>query len=34
VRGIHRRNKHVYLCTNGMFIKKRLAEFRPTTRLL
>src|SRR5262249_55441882 len=32
VRGIHKRNKHVYLCTNGMFIKKRLAEFRPTTR--
>src|SRR5207248_10501274 len=32
VRGIHQRLKHVYLCTNGMFIKKRLAEFRPTTR--
>jgi hopanoid biosynthesis associated radical SAM protein HpnH len=32
VRGILRRQKHIYLCTNGMFIKKRLAEFRPTTR--
>src|SRR5439155_7446773 len=32
VRGIHKRLKHVYLCTNGMFIKKRLAEFRPTSR--
>jgi hopanoid biosynthesis associated radical SAM protein HpnH len=32
VRGIHKRLKHVYLCTNGMFIKKRLGEFRPTPR--
>jgi hopanoid biosynthesis associated radical SAM protein HpnH len=32
VRGILRRRKHVYLCTNGMFIKKRLHEFRPTSR--
>ena len=23
------RNKHIYLCTNGMFIVKRLKEFRP-----
>jgi hopanoid biosynthesis associated radical SAM protein HpnH len=30
--GILRRNKHIYLCTNGMFIKKRLQEFRPTSR--
>jgi hopanoid biosynthesis associated radical SAM protein HpnH len=27
------RKKHVYLCTNGMFIKKRLREFKPTSRL-
>src|SRR5437868_9987513 len=33
VRGILRRRKHIYLCTNGMFIKKRLREFRPTDRM-
>jgi hopanoid biosynthesis associated radical SAM protein HpnH len=33
VRGILKRRKHVYLCTNGMFIKKRLHEFRPTSRM-
>src|SRR5437763_14558002 len=32
VRGILRRRKHIYLCTNGMFIRKRLHEFRPTSR--
>jgi hopanoid biosynthesis associated radical SAM protein HpnH len=32
VRGILRRRKHIYLCTNGMFIRKRLQEFRPTPR--
>src|SRR5437868_633055 len=32
VRGILKRRKHIYLCTNGMFIKKRLPEFRPTSR--
>ena len=32
VRGILRRRKHIYLCTNGMFIKRRLHEFRPTSR--
>src|SRR5881227_1140045 len=31
-RGILRRRKHIYLCTNGMFIKRRLKEFRPTSR--
>jgi hopanoid biosynthesis associated radical SAM protein HpnH len=31
VKGILKRRKHVYLCTNGMFIKKRLHEFRPTS---
>ncbi len=32
VRGILKRRKHIYLCTNGMFIKKKLHEFRPSTR--
>src|SRR5947209_16018424 len=32
VKGILRRRKHIYLCTNGMFIKKKLHEFRPTDR--
>ncbi len=32
VHGILKRRKHIYLCTNGMFIKKRLHEFRPTSR--
>src|SRR5437867_11932655 len=32
VRSILQRRKHIYLCTNGMFIKKRLHEFRPTSR--
>jgi hopanoid biosynthesis associated radical SAM protein HpnH len=27
------RGRHVYLCTNGMMIRKRLAEFRPHPRL-
>src|SRR5260370_5608023 len=25
------RGKHIILCTNGMFIRKHLHEFRPTT---
>lgn len=32
VKGILRRNKNIYLCTNGMFIRKRLHEFRPSSR--
>ncbi|MBY0229431.1 MAG: adenosyl-hopene transferase HpnH, partial [Gemmataceae bacterium] len=32
VRGILKRRKHIYLCTNGMFTEKRLHEFRPTSR--
>ena len=32
VRGILERNRHIYLCTNGMFIKKRLREFQPDKR--
>jgi hopanoid biosynthesis associated radical SAM protein HpnH len=31
VRGILRRRKHIYLCTNGMFIRKRLQEL-PSSR--
>jgi hopanoid biosynthesis associated radical SAM protein HpnH len=26
------RKKHVYLCTNGMFIRKKIAGFKPTSR--
>ncbi len=26
------RRKHMYLCTNGMFTRKRLKEFKPTSR--
>ena len=33
VREIIDRKKHIYLCTNGMFIRKRLHEFKPTSRL-
>src|SRR3989440_5149984 len=32
VRGILRKRKHIYLCTNGMFITRKLREFRPTPR--
>src|SRR6202050_1802 len=27
------RKKNIILCTNGMFIRKRLKEFKPTSRL-
>ncbi|PYS54674.1 MAG: adenosyl-hopene transferase HpnH [Acidobacteria bacterium] len=33
VREILKRKKHIYLCTNGMFIRKRLHEFTPSSRL-
>jgi hopanoid biosynthesis associated radical SAM protein HpnH len=33
VRAILKKRKHIYLCTNGMFIKKKLHEFKPTSRL-
>ncbi len=33
VRSILKRRKHIYLCTNGMFIRKRLHEFKPTRRM-
>lgn len=26
------RKKHIYLCTNGMFIRKHLRDFKPTSR--
>lgn len=32
VRSILKKRKHIYLCTNGMFIKKKLHEFKPTSR--
>jgi hopanoid biosynthesis associated radical SAM protein HpnH len=33
VRAILRKRKHIYLCTNGMFIRKKLDQFRPTSRM-
>jgi hopanoid biosynthesis associated radical SAM protein HpnH len=27
------RHKHVYLCTNGVFLKRKLEKFRPSSRL-
>jgi len=33
VKEILARKKHIYLCTNGMFIRKRLHEFKPTSQL-
>src|SRR5580765_2969840 len=32
VAGILERNKNIYLCTNGMFIRKRIHEFKPDRR--
>src|SRR5580765_1526619 len=32
VRGILQKRKHIYLCTNGMFIERKLHEFTPTSR--
>ena len=34
VREILERRKNIYLCTNGMFIQKKLHEFKPTSRVL
>jgi len=31
-REILARKRHIYLCTNGMFLRKRLADFQPTSR--
>ena len=33
VKGILQRRKHIYLCTNGVFLKKKLDLFKPTSRL-
>jgi hopanoid biosynthesis associated radical SAM protein HpnH len=33
VDAILKRRKHIYLCTNGMFIQKRLHEFKPSRRM-
>src|ERR1700723_857269 len=30
-KGILDRGRHIFLCTNGMFIRKRLHEFKPTS---
>ena len=30
--GILERNRHIYLCTNGMYVARRLHEFRPDRR--
>ncbi len=32
VDGLLQRKKHIYLCTNGMFIRKRIQEFKPSSR--
>ncbi len=29
VRGLNERGRHIYLCTNGMFVRKHLGEFQP-----
>ena len=29
---ILKRKKHIYLCTNGIFLRKRLHDFKPTSR--
>lgn len=33
VKGILQRRKHIYLCTNGVFLEKKLDLFKPTSRL-
>jgi len=33
VKEILKKRKHIYLCTNGMFIKKKLHEFKPTSKM-
>ena len=32
VKGILERNRYIFLCTNGMFVRKRLKEFQPDRR--
>lgn len=33
VQGILARNRHIYLCTNGLLLRKHLAEYKPDRRL-
>src|SRR3989338_775849 len=33
VAALRERKKYIYICTNGMFLKKRLAEFQPSPQL-
>ena len=33
VKEILKKRKHIYLCTNGMFIQKKLHEFKPTSKM-
>lgn len=33
VKGILQRRKNIYLCTNGVFLKKKLDQFKPTSRM-
>src|SRR5215467_6531422 len=33
VRELLARKKHVYVCTHGMFLRRRLREFTPSSRL-
>ena len=32
VSGIPHRKKHIYLCTNGVFLERKLDDFKPTSR--
>src|SRR5919205_4115277 len=32
VRGVLKKRKHIYLCTNGVFLRKKLHQFKPTSR--
>src|SRR5271155_3003394 len=32
VRALLDRTRHIYLCTHGMFLRRRLHEFRPSSR--
>ena len=33
VREINAQKRHIYLCTHGMFLRKRMHEFKPSSRL-
>lgn len=34
VRGLIRQGRHVYLCTNGVLLRRKIAEFKPSSRLI